>query len=743
MLIRCIFLCLLLPALTSYASNPHSAEFVGSEACQSCHQAEFKQWQNSHHKQAMQHANDDSVLGDFSGKAIEMHGQKVNFYKKDKQFFAAFTEKNQPLAHYKIKYTFGYYPLQQYMVEFDDGRVQLIPYAWDSRPKQAGGQRWFNLYPNFGPKDEFYWKNVGQNWNYMCADCHSTNVKKNYDVDTNTYNTSYNEITVGCEACHGPASDHIEWAKKPDSNALKGFQLQLHKAVTQWHEVDGNNTLQPKETVETDQMMVCAQCHSRRMQISEQPMADIGHFGERYMLSQITGDLYYPDGQIYEEVYVYGSYLQSKMAAKGVSCTNCHNPHTAELAIPVEAVCQQCHDATAYNQENHSRHDPTLPGGQCVDCHMPETTYMEVDDRRDHFWHKPNPQISKSSNSPDVCLSCHEDKDSSWSIKQTKLWFNQTLNNKPFAPVFAIHDSGLQPMGDQLAHIAQNYKHNDITRAAALTRIGDTQPNQNTVIAAARGAKHKSAQIRLAAIEASSNLPPQDQWRIISPLLTDKVKAVRIEAASNLSQHWQSLSFEQQNKLAKALDEYQAFLAFNFDRAYAHVNMANVYVNQGQYDKAEQAYKQAMTLEPYFSNAYQNYAELHRLQGNEKAAIDTLKQGIKQVKENASLHYSLGLAYVRNKNMPLAAQSLLKAAESAKTNPQYYYVYALSIENTDMRKAQQALFKAYEMSQQAQYLYTLCEFKLKAKDGDAEACLNSLASYVDAAVINNLRMRYK
>ena len=215
--------------LNSKASHVGSkATYVGSEACVDCHSEEVEAWQGSHHDMAMKHATDESVLGDFNDQTV-IHDSKPNrFFRKGEEFWVNIEGPDGQFKDYKISYTFAFEPLQQYMVEFEDGRVQLIPFAWDSRTKDEGGQRWFHLYPDTTNTDEFYWTNSGQNWNFMCADCHSTNLEKNYDSASNTYNTTWSEINVGCEACHGPASEHVDQAKLAKANGGKDVQVSAH-----------------------------------------------------------------------------------------------------------------------------------------------------------------------------------------------------------------------------------------------------------------------------------------------------------------------------------------------------------------------------------------------------------------------------------------------------------------------------------------------------------------------------------
>ena len=164
----------------SNAPDIAKAAFVGSEACATCHQTEAKLWNESQHKHAMQHANATSVLGDFDNASFDYFDVRSRFFKKDDKFFVETDGPDGRLASFEVKYTFGIEPLQQYLIEFPDGRIQALSIAWDSRPKDQGGQHWFHLYPNEQIKhdDVLHWTKLNQNWNFMCAECHSTGVRR-------------------------------------------------------------------------------------------------------------------------------------------------------------------------------------------------------------------------------------------------------------------------------------------------------------------------------------------------------------------------------------------------------------------------------------------------------------------------------------------------------------------------------------------------------------------------------------
>ncbi|MGI9887096.1 multiheme c-type cytochrome [Vibrio chagasii] len=738
-----------------------SATYIGSEACIDCHSAEVEAWQGSHHDMAMKHATDDSVLGNFDNQTITHQGKPNRFFRKGDEFWVNIEGPDGQFKDYKISYTFAFEPLQQYMVEFEDGRVQLIPFAWDSRTESEGGQRWFHLYPDTTNTDEFYWTNSGQNWNFMCADCHSTNLEKNYDMASNTYSTTWSEINVGCEACHGPASEHVEQAKQAAHSAKAnsgksvqltahyGFDRDLSKSVKEWVYLEGNSTLQPKDIIHTNQVQTCAQCHSRRTQLNETADDVKGSFFDKYRLSLISPELYHHDGQIYDEDYVYGSFLQSAMAEKGVTCTNCHDPHTAELKIAEEAVCSQCHIASEYTPEKHTFHEANTEASKCTTCHMPETTYMEVDPRRDHSWHVPRPDISQHIKTPNVCTSCHEDKTDQRADKQIGQWFpdSKYRNQQHFAVAFYADSIGHRGAEDALAYSAQDSSLSNIIRASSLERLsGNT--GKNTLISLARAVKHDDEMIRLGVVQGSSGFPFTDRWQILEPLLTDPVLSIRSETAGALVRYWGEMNPLQKDQIKPALEEYIEIQRFNGDRGFGRTNLGNVYRDLGKREQAIEYYLGAIEIEPYFENSYANLADLYRALGDEPKALATLKQGIQAQPKSSVLPYSAGLSLLRVKDYDQATRYLKQAAVTAQTDPQYWYVYGLALEKSDVLAASQSLHKAYQFSRNPQHLYAQCEVlsrnsHIPGVPKAFEQCISSLSKVAPPEAINQLKARLK
>ena len=412
-----------------------SATFIGRERCAACHPHQQEAWLGSHHDLAMQEARDDTVRGDFNDASFTHFGVTSRFFRRNGGFFINTEGPDGKLADYEISHTFGVTPLQQYLVSFPDGRMQALSIAWDSRPREAGGGRWFHLYPDerIPPEDELHWTRPSQNWNWMCAECHSTNLRRNYDSATDRYRTIWSEIDVSCEACHGPGSNHLAWAEGMAANqapdpalvATKGLVVALdeRRGVTWSPAADGKPVRNPPPRGHRE-VEVCAQCHARRAGLAD----GLNHGApllETHDPVLLSPGLYFADGQQQDEVYTYGSFLQSRMHAQGVTCSDCHDPHSGRLRTPGNSLCAQCHPPARYDQPGHSLHPHGSAGAQCVACHMPVRTYMVVDPRHDHAMRVPRPDLSQRLGTPDPCTACHQDKDTAWAAEVIAAAFGQ------------------------------------------------------------------------------------------------------------------------------------------------------------------------------------------------------------------------------------------------------------------------------------------------------------------------------
>ncbi|HEU4418387.1 MAG TPA: cytochrome c3 family protein, partial [Planctomycetota bacterium] len=415
------------------ATATATAGYVGRGVCAGCHAAETAAFAGSHHDLAMQVPARDTVLGDFDNATFTHFDVTSTFSKNGEQFVVRTDGPDGALHDYPVAYVFGVLPLQQYLLDIGNGRLQALGIAWDSRPKDQGGQRWFHLHATerLPAGDELHWTGIQQNWNFMCAECHSTNLRRGYDATNDRYHTTWSELDTSCEACHGPASNHVAWAKGERGFAAFGDQpgrglvvaFDERRGVV-W--VRDEKTGVPKRSrprAAQKELDTCARCHSRRTVFSEdfvpgRPLLDT-HWPEL-----LTAPLYHADGQMQDEVYNYQSFLQSRMAQHGVTCSDCHEPHTGGLRVPGNALCLQCHEAR-FDTKQHHFHQEGTAAAACVACHAPTVTYMGVDARHDHSFKVPRPDLAARFGVPDACTGCHRDQKPEWAGARLQQWYGR------------------------------------------------------------------------------------------------------------------------------------------------------------------------------------------------------------------------------------------------------------------------------------------------------------------------------
>ncbi|WP_458160897.1 tetratricopeptide repeat protein [Bradyrhizobium sp. 18BD] len=684
---------LVLPnALRSGGAAPALA-FVGSEACAGCHQAETALWKESQHKHAMQHATTASVLGNFDDASFDYFGVHSRFFRKDDKFFVETDGPDGKLATFEVKYTFGIDPLQQYLIEFADGRIQALTIAWDSRPKDQGGQRWFHLYPNEEIKhdDVLHWTRLNQNWNFMCAECHSTGVQKNYDAANDRFHTTWTEISVGCEACHGKGSRHVDWAHSQrswfgkDDDPRKGLTALLNErdGVT-WHPdpKTGNPQRSIAAAVTRREVETCGLCHARRGEFSEdwmpgQPLSDT------HAISLLARGLYHADGQMRDEVYNYGPFKQSKMFAAGVTCSDCHEPHAAKLRAPGNGVCLQCHASDKYEVASHSRHEGVTPAVTCASCHMPVSTYMGVDKRHDHSLRIPRPDLSVKLGTPNACNNCHTDKSAQWAADAIERWHGPVRKGfQNYAEAFLASWTDQSDAAALLATVAASPTAPAIARASALSELHSRVSPANIELVR-KGLADPDPMVRVAALDMLDGFPGDRIWPLVSPLLSDPSRGVRIRAVSVLAAvPPANQTASDRAAFERAAAEFVAAQRLNADRPEARSALGNFHARRGLTTDAESEYKEALRLSPQYTPAAINLADLYRQLSRDREGESILRTAITSSRQDGGLHHALGLTLIRQKRPNDALSEFQTASELEPDRSRYAYVYAVALHSS-------------------------------------------------------------
>jgi len=667
-------------------ATANAPQYVGAAVCAECHPRQTDQWRGSHHALAMQQASEKSVLGNFENARFVHGGVVSRFFKRDGKYFVTTDGADGRLADFEIKFTFGVYPLQQYLIELPGGRLQALSIAWDARTKRDGGQRWYHLYPGERIKagDPLHWTARSQNWNYMCAACHSTHLRKNYDLANNSFTTTWSDINVACEACHGPGSAHAAWGNRPASAqaASAGNGLLPRAASAREHRwvfaPNANIAHRVGASSAEDGVDVCFPCHARRRQITE-PAEPGRPFLDNYAPTLLEPGAYHPDGQIDGEVYEYGSFTQSKMYRAGVVCSDCHEPHRLTLKATGNALCAQCHKPEAFDVASHHHHPAGSAGSQCIECHMPTKTYMGVDRRRDHGFRIPRPDLAVTGGTPNPCQQCHGDKTAAWAAKAIETWRGKPVTPPAsFTALLAARGQRAEAAG-LLAALVQDKTEPAIARATALRSL--TSPAATATRASiVSGLGDEAALVRAAAVQALQHLDPRAQARLASPLLSDAVRLVRIEAARTLAGLPEALfNRDQWTAKQRATEELIAAELAAAELPESHLNLGDLYARLGRPEDAEKELKQAIRLDPRFIPARVNLADLYRSMRRETEAEALLKEAMRIEPKAAEPYHALGLLKVRQGERREALTLLAKAAALAPAVARYGYVHGVAL----------------------------------------------------------------
>ena len=687
------FLALTLLLVTSNCLAQEQRSHVGRATCIACHREEHSLWTGSHHDLAMLELDDAACRAPFDGTEVSSGGVLSRFLLVDDspviEVEDADGKKSLP-----VRYFFGTSPCQQVLVAGANGRLQSYPVAW-ATPEAQGGARWYTLFPGekTPPGDPLHYSGILNNWNHMCAECHSTGVVKDYDLATDTFRTRWQEIDVSCEACHGPGSAHVSWAtrskqeesEKPEAPLHSGFPVDLSRGSATWIRPEGEKVARRSPSATgSDETETCARCHSRRTTLVDgsEPGSPLS---ETHLLSLIEPGLYHDDGQILDEVYVYGSFLQSRMHAEGVTCSDCHEPHSGKLHIEGNSLCIGCHDPGSYDLPAHHHHVSGTKGASCIECHMVSRTYMGVDPRRDHSFRVPRPDLSLRIGTPNACTGCHEDKDSIWAAQKVVEWYPDGRSDN-FHWGEALHAArrGAPVAPELIRMVLEDEKTTAIVRATVMAELTPFL-DRSSVDLLQNGFFDPDPMVRRQATLALDGIGLQDTYLILIDMLSDSSLIVRTVAAELLSPIEAQIASDPNGAgklFSKALSEYISIQRVHADRPESHVNLGSLATRRGKIEEAVEHFKEALRRTPSFGPASVNLADALRTLDRDTEGIVVLRKAIEKVADDAGLHHALGLALVRVGEKEDALPSLKQAVQLSPESPRYALVHAVALKDS-------------------------------------------------------------
>jgi len=659
--------------------------------CAGCHAEQVALWQMSDHARSMQVADQAHVGASFDGEVVSYEGLTARFFEQDETYFVELTEQGDT-GIYAIRYTFGYYPLQQYLIAKGEDRLQVVPFAWDSRDQDQGGQHWFHMEEARGEARfaRFNWQQPLQNWNGMCADCHSSGLVRHYDVERDRFATQFSELNVGCLSCHTlPEQHETAITTRATSSPGAGWQRSPAEKVAHWVGQAGNHR---------PAMDTCFSCHSLRAPLTDRFVPG-ELFLDHFMPEWIQPPFYQSDGQIAEEVYVYGSFQQSKMYAAGVSCLDCHDAHSNQLKVSGNGLCLQCHNPQVYDLEAHHRHEQGSPAAQCVTCHMPGKTYMGVDFRRDHRFAKPDSAVHQLIGSTDLCQDCHEDRWQQW-MKSHK---GSTALDETDGPLISGRlmlnalRSGHQVDPLLGFKLAQDAELNAIEQASALGMVSSQVIARRPDLLAA-ALTSSSDLLRLAAVQQAAYIPAPLKLTMLAPLLDDARRAIRVAAARAMGSAIKKA--KPPGSAVHALKELDLSLAQSAWRGEGRLMLSAQALQLGDTSQAIKQLLKALDIDPFFIGIYLNLADIYRLTGDEEKVLETLDSGIKNINDAGPLLYSKALMLIRQEDYLGAVKQLQMASKLDPLNPDYAFVRLLALQKLGRTSQALALIESMPASLQ-------------------------------------------
>jgi len=631
--------------------------YAGSASCQECHAAQHGSWHGSNHGMAERPVDPALDRTTFDPPRTFSHASQTTevSWRDGRPAVEAngLAGKREPMPIVRV---IGHHPLRQYLVDAPGGRLQTLEACWDPRTNE-----WFNVYGNEDrqPGEWGHWTGRGMTWNIMCGTCHNTRFRKNYDPETDAYRTTMAEPTVGCEACHGPMKDHVSWQRAWKNSGKK--DPTLVKPTPAQH------------------MENCAPCHARRGELTGDFVPG-DSFWDHFLLSIVDEtDIYYPDGQVREEDYEYAAFLGSRMHAAGVTCMDCHDPHAAKPKVQGNDLCMRCHNGTRpgspiIDPVAHSFHRPGEAGSGCVDCHMPQTAFMQRHNRHDHGFTTPDPLLTREFGIPNACNRCHADHDAEWALAACDKWYGPRMNRpaRARAATMARGRRGDPASRDGLLGMlaAPEVPYWKASAVGLLARWIEDFPVRDALIGAL---SHEHPLVRNRAVQA---LAPRVEARdpvameAVRGRLTDASRGVRVASAWALrgEGHLES----------GAGAELAHMLRLNADQPTGQAQLAVAATARGGANEAIAHYLRAVDWDPGSPGLRQDLAVALSLAGRSREALEQTRAAVKLQPDQGENHYRLGLAWAEVGDLGQAVMALEEALRLEPSNDRAAYNLGLA-----------------------------------------------------------------
>lgn len=694
------------------------AQYAGSASCKDCHKTAYDAWQNSNHGLAERQLRDDMDRDAFEPRQSLAHnGRETEAFLDADGVAKILTRgfKGERKA-YRVVRVIGNDPLRQFLIEAPGGRLQTCDASYDPHRKE-----WFDVFGSDAREagDWGDWTGQGMNWNAMCAACHNTRLRKNYEPQTNSYHTKMAEMSVGCEACHGPMKAHVEWQKNPppgysseqrEENSKKGL------SDPTVHRLD-----------KTRMLDTCAACHSRRMEVTGDLVPGESYY-DHFALTVTDGtDTYYPDGQVRDENYAYASFISSRMYHAGLTCGDCHEPHSNKRLIQGNLLCMRCHSggteppAPVIVPETHSPCPPGTPGQDCVSCHMPVTNYMQRHPRHDHGFTIPDPLLTKEHGVPNACNRCHTDKSTDWALQEASRFYGDKLE-RPTRQRALLVARARRGDADALDGLIRMLKSEVIPawRATAchlMERwVMDTRATESLLHAL----KDDSPLVREASARVLVHSCRNRNGTVrtaMRHLLDDPLRSVRVAAAWAL--------VDELDLKTKAGRELTHMLDINSDQPTGRMRLSQFAYLRGDATAAIRQIRKAIEWDPNSPPFHHDLAILLNATGDNQGAVKSLQRAIELDPGEAEYHYKLALAMAEQGDMQASISAFEKTVALDASHARAWYNLGLAYHSSGQQAKALHALRTGEQNDPSDHAIPYARATIHAQMGERQEAIDA------------------
>lgn len=649
-----------------------SADWKNPQNCRSCHEEVFREWEDSHHALANRSWDSEADAEAFAVDSVTDEAglrHRIGLRGGEPTITELLSGGGERSA--VAKGVIGATPFRQYLVEGTRGRLQAHSLAWDP---EAG--EWFGVFGDERREagEWGHWTGQGMNWNSNCAWCHMTEYDKNYDPQTDSYDSSWTHQGISCIACHSGLEDHAASVARGDY-------------------------VVPEKPESSAVMSNCASCHSRREELTDGAFVAGDVYEDHYRLTLYDHPAaYFPDGKANEENFVFGSFQHSAMGHAGVSCLDCHHPHSNELILPVEnnALCIQCHStgrlgATLIEPQAHSRHAAGTPGGSCVDCHMPRRTYMARDDRRDHGFTTPDPYMTVEYGTPTACVNCHQEQGAEWALERFEEWFGDServLDLRKRASLLHRAWSGELESPEELLERLSG-EPNPYWQASLLRLLRPFAQTDEVATAAEPFLASPQPVVRAAALYALGER--EDKLQALRSGLKDPIRVARLEALDTLS--------TSEFATPRLREEWRSYLEANADRPAGALQLSALAASEGDRSEARRLSELAVTFDRSNPALRYDVAIMLDRVGFPEDALRHLRIAQSQDPQGGLYWFAAGLVQGGQGDLAAAARSLVRAVRLDHDQDRWWYNLAIvQARLGSLEEARRSLERALELS---------------------------------------------